>query len=170
VHLVVAPAGPAAATATAVEVLGLDRHPARRPGPAPEGPRDLSPAAVDVARRVNAVLGVRVSRERHAAVLARLVRLLATCDSPCAAGTGAASLTVPAFAQEWAERRAARMVRELTDGGYPVHGSVARLLPRGGALATHPRRADALEVVTACLARAAGAPGPHAAAEGAVRR
>jgi hypothetical protein len=174
VHLVVAPPDHASATAIVAEVLGLHPHPAGRLATDPAGPLELSPAAVDVVRRVNAVLGVRVSQERHHAVLTRLTRLVAACDP--ASGPGAASLTVPASAREWARGRAEEQVRDLTRGGYPVHGSVAGVLPRTAALASRPRRADALEVVTACLARAQGAapvegaPVRGAPVKGAVRR
>lgn len=173
VHLVVAPAGGTAATTTVAEILGIDRRrdrPTGHAGHVPTGPLDLSPAAVDVTRRVNAVLGVRVPEERHVVVLARLVKLVAAGDRTAAPGSGpGAGLTVPAFAQDWARERAEQMLRELTEGGYPVHGSAAGVLPRPGAvsgagrsagagagpwLPAHPRRAEALEVVTACLVRA----------------
>lgn len=164
-HLVVAAAGGSAATTTVAEILGIDRRrdrPTGHAGHLPTGPLDLSPAAVDVTRRVNAVLGVRVPEERHAVVLARLVQLVAAGDCATGPGSGpAAGLTVPAFAQDWARERAEQMLRELTDGGYPVHGSAAGVLPRAGArpgagprVPAHPRRAEALEVVTACLVRA----------------
>ncbi len=174
VHLVVAPRDHASATATVADIIGVDRPPTGQPASAAAGPLALSPAALDVVRRVNAVLGVRVSPERHRAVLTRLVGLVADCDP--ASGSGAASLTVPASAREWARERAEQLARELTEeltrGGYPVHGLVAGVLPRTGALASRPRRADALEVVTACLVRAQPSAGPAAAtaAEGAVRR
>lgn len=177
VHLVVAPAGCTAATTTVAEILGIDRRrdrPTGHAGHVPTGPLDLSPAAVDVIRRVNAVLGVRVPEERHVVVLARLVQLVAAGDRTAVPGSGpGAGLTVPAFARDWARERAEQMLRELTDGGYPVHGSAAGVLPRAGALSgagpvagpgagagagpwlpAHPRRAEALEVVTACLVRA----------------
>jgi hypothetical protein len=153
--------GGGAATRVVSGVLGLDLQPTEAPSEAPReapratwtGPRDLSPAAVDVARRVNAVLGVRVAEERHHVVLRRLVQLLERCDLPGPPGSGHL-LTVPEPAREWARGRAEQIVGELAAGGYPVHGSVDGVLPGSGDLATHPRREDSLEVVTACLAKA----------------
>jgi hypothetical protein len=149
VHVVVAPGGFEAATRVAADVIGVHLSPGRwrRRPPAPQpGVRDLAPAAVDVARRVNAVLGVRVGEERHAVALRRLVRTLAR---PTPSGH---ALTVPVPHRDWARSRAARLAEELSAGGYPVHGPLDGLAPRFDALPTHPRRTDALEVVvTACL-------------------
>jgi hypothetical protein len=151
VHVVVAPNGFEDAARRVAEVLRVGLARRRRPTEAAgDACRDLSPAAVDVARRVNAVLGVRVRRDRHLVVLSRLVRLLA--------GPGHArghTLTVPAAAQDWAQRRGEQLAGDLSAGGYRVHGSLDGVLPRLGALATHPRREDALEVVvTACVRQA----------------
>ncbi len=152
VHLVAAdPSGSGVAAAGVVaEVLGPDPRPPAPPSATPTGVLDLSPAAVDVARRVNAVLGVRVPPDRHRVVLRRLVELLERCDLPRPPGSEHL-LTVPEPARRWAQDRAEQQVGALSAGGYPVHGSVDRFLPRFGDLATHPRREDALEVVTACL-------------------
>jgi hypothetical protein len=114
-------------------------------GPEPEV-RDLPPAAVDVLRRVNAVLSVRVAPERQRSVLPGLVDDLASGATP---GPG---LTVPRPFQDWAGSRAERITEELRSGGYPVHGSLEGILPRVGGLRTHPSRPDALAVVlAACL-------------------
>jgi hypothetical protein len=127
-------------------------RPAGRPeegvaGPEPEV-QDLSPAAVDVLRRVNAVLSVRVTPERQRSVLPGLVDDLASVSPP---GPG---LTVPRPFQDWARSRAERIAEELRSGGYPVHGSLEGILPRVAGLRTHPSRQDALTVVlTACLRR-----------------
>lgn len=170
VHLVVAPSGFEAATRGVAEVLGIHARPRRTPPPRLDGWQDLTPAAVDVTRRVNAVLAVRVSEDRHAAVLRRLVRLLGRQErSSSAIGH---TLTVPAPARDWARTRADRMARELRAGGYPVHGSLDGVRPRFGALPSHPRREEALEVVlTACLGAARVDDRRTApAVEGAVRR
>jgi len=109
--------------------------------------RDLSPSAVDVLRRVNAVLSVRVPPHRHASVLPGLVGSLAEAKP----GPG---LTVPQPFWAWARRRAERVIEDLHAGGYPVHGSLEGLLPRFEGLRTHPSRQDALAVVLdACLRR-----------------
>ncbi|MDX6302779.1 MAG: hypothetical protein QOF53_3993 [Nocardioidaceae bacterium] len=114
-------------------------------GPEPEV-RDLSPAAVDVLRRVNAVLSVRVAPERQRSVLPGLVDDLARVAPP---GPG---LTVPPPFQDWARSRAERIADELRSGDYPVHGSLEGILPRVAGLRTHPSRQDALAVVlAACL-------------------
>jgi hypothetical protein len=151
VHVVVAPTSSTAATATVAGILGLG--PGRRRQGLGRGlqPRwhELTPAAVDVVRRVNTVLDVRVGEGRHAEVLRSLVPAVASGP------TGGPGLTVPEPSQDWVRRRAEEMAEELTAGGYPVHGSPAGLVPAFQGVPTHPRRRDVLEVVvTACLALA----------------
>jgi hypothetical protein len=153
VHVVVAGGSTDAASAGAAEVLGVGLVPRRR---ALE-PRwkDLSPSAVDVVRRVNTVLDVRVREDRHAEALRTLVPAVARAGRPDHA------LTVPEPFQDWARRRAERIESELTDGGYPVRGRLEELVPSFEGLPAHPRRADALDVLlTACLALAARAQVP----------
>ena len=152
VHVVVPPGGFDSATRAVADVLGVDPHTplraTRRERSSPLQPRwkDLTPAAVDVARRVNAVLGVRAPKERHPVALRRLVRILVP-TSPVGH-----AMTVPEPFWQWARTRAERMTEQLSDGGYPVHGRLEGLVPRFADLPTHPRSEDALEaVVTACL-------------------
>lgn len=157
VHLVVAPDGPDAAARETAALLGLHPKAARRPrAPEPRW-RDLSPAAVDVLRRVNAVLNVRAPEAVRAAVVRTLAAGLAGADRP---GDAAGPLlTVPEPFRPWALERAGAQADEIRAGGYPVHGDPDRIVPRFEGLPTHPRDTDVLRVVLdACLER----PGTHA--------
>jgi hypothetical protein len=151
VHLVVPPA-PGTAAVPVGAVLGLDLAPSRRVRLPAEPPvLALAPAAVEVLRRVNAVLNVRVPEPRRTAVR----RTLGVTLARTMPGADAARLTVPRPLRDWAREHAERVVGELTAAGYPVHGRLTDAVPRFRGPATHPRRADALDlVVDACLARA----------------
>lgn len=157
VHLVVA-AG-ADATGLAARALGLDLQRSASGSAAVEPRwRPLGPAAVDVLRRVNAVLTVRVEAPRGE----RLVRELAVLlDAQPDRGGG---LTVPAAFAGWAAERARGLADELRSGGYPVHGDPDRVVPRSAGLPTRPSRADVLRtVVDACLGQAGASTGPRKA-------
>ena len=146
---VVAPTG--TPTGTAAEVLGLPLRPGTRP-PAPARCRDLSPAAVDVARRVNGVLGVRTDPRRRVEAVRGLVDALDVA-TPGAARTG--GLTVPAEHRDWCADRAEQVTDDLRAGGYPVHGRLEDLVPRFEGLPTSPPRAEVLAVaLAACLRQA----------------
>jgi hypothetical protein len=146
VHVVVAPADPARVVADLLGVtLGRARHPHLRPRW-----KDLSPAAVDVVRRVNAVLNVRAEGARRADAVRACAALLAAVDSP------APRLALPERFRDWATARATRLADDLRAGGYPVHGDLVRVVPRFESLPTAPRHDDVLRVVVdACLRRAA---------------
>lgn len=111
--------------------------------------RDLSPAEVDVVRRVNAVLAVRTGPE-HAAglrrtLVAELADLLPRRHPPQALG-------VPPRLQPWARARALRMVEQLGSGGYVVHGDLERIMPRFEQPETRPPGSTVLRLLTlACL-------------------
>jgi hypothetical protein len=127
---------------TAVDVLGLDTaEPA-----GPPHPRSLSPAAVDLLRRLNRVLGVRVSGEDRPGHLRRAAALLPVTDG--------SALAVPPRFRGWLDERAAEVTEGLRAGGYAVHGDLARIAPRHGG-ATHPRRPDVLALVLDTCLRAA---------------
>jgi hypothetical protein len=92
------------------------------------------------------VLNVRVPDSRRPALRRLLTRTLHT-DEPTAP-----ALTVPAPYQQWARARGERIVEELSSGGYPVHGRLGDTVPRFERFATHPQRADTLDLVLrACL-------------------
>ena len=154
VRLVVVPT-PRSAAALVGDALGLDLAPSRRvrlAGPPPVLP--LSPAAVDVVRRVNAVLDVRVAGPRRAGRRRALAAMLAAFPE----GTGQ-TLTVPPPLRDWAREQGRRAVEELTSAGYPVHGRLTDAVPRFQGLASHPSRAEALDlVVQACLTVAGPSP------------
>jgi hypothetical protein len=140
VHLVSTEGDRAAAIRDA---LGL---PTRRPG-APPRLRELAPEAVDLCRRVNAVLAVRVEQERHRAALTSLVRSLATH------GPGQC-LTVPGRRRHWARSRAHGLADDLRSGGYRVHGDLGRLLPAFAGV-TGPDTGEELAVALSGCARLA---------------
>jgi hypothetical protein len=130
VHVV---AGPDARRTTA-EVLGL-----RTADPAAPGdPRSLSPAAVDVLRRLNGVLNVRFPVEVRSAHLRHVAGLLPEDPAP--------ALDVPHRHRAWLDDRARRVADDLRAGGYAVHGDLAGLAPRHVG-APHPRGTDVLALV-----------------------
>ncbi len=146
VHLVVA-AG-ADATDRVAEVLGLDVEPSSSASVVPRW-KPLTPAAVDVARRVNAVLAVRVEPARRDRAVRDLAALLA------ARGDHGRGLTVPSPFAGWASARAGDLAGDLRAGGYPVHGDLDRVAPRSEGLPGRPSRAAVLRtVVDACLDQA----------------
>lgn len=148
VHLVVAPTDAAGATRTVADLLGV-RLRETAPHVVPRW-RDLSPAAVDVARRVNGVLGVRVGEQRRRQAARTLVAALAGCDP------ATHPLTVAEQHQDWVRDRARQMAEELGAGGYPVHGRPEDLVPRFTGVPTRPRPAEVLDMVEqGCLAQAA---------------
>jgi hypothetical protein len=139
VHLVSADGDPAAAVA---EALGL--APQRHAGSSPRL-RRLSPQAVDLCRRVNAVLAVRVDEERHRTAVAGLVSALA-CSGP---GEG---LTVPRRRRRWARSRAQGLAEALRSGGYRVHGDLGRLVPTFAGVAGPDRGEELAVALSACAA------------------
>jgi hypothetical protein len=146
VHLVVA-AG-ADATDRVAEVLGLDVEPSSSVSVVPRW-KPLTPAAVDVARRVNAVLAVRVEPARRDRAVRDLAALLS------ARGDHGRGLTVPSPFAGWASARAGDLAGDLRAGGYPVHGDLDRVAPRSEGLPDRPSRAAVLRtVVDACLDQA----------------
>ena len=146
VHVVVTPDDAPRVVAGLLGVtLGSARHPELRPRW-----RDLSPAAVDVARRVNAVLNVRAAGPRRDDAVRACAALLDAVDTP------APRLALPERFRDWATARATRLTEDLRADGYPVHGDLVEVVPRFESLPTAPRHDDVLRVVVdACLRRAA---------------
>lgn len=87
-------------------------------------PRVRVPGAdqAELARRVAAVVGLKVPAERRPDLMRTLQRRIPD--------TGAAPVGVPAREREWVASSAARMTRSLTRAGYPVVGDLADLAPR----------------------------------------
>jgi hypothetical protein len=155
VHVVVAPGGRPAAVQRTADVLGVRLGVRARRAPRRSGPPrwvDLSPAAVDVVRRVNAVLAVRAPADHRPAAVRRLSALLL---AEGATGSFPPPLTVPARFQDWAAERAEGLTEELRTGGYAVHGDLARLVPTFTGVPTHPRREEVLGLVVAACVRQA---------------
>ncbi|MCF6378366.1 hypothetical protein L2K70_12195 [Nocardioides KLBMP 9356] len=79
----------------------------------------------ELARRVAAVVGLRVDRKDRPGLMRTLQRRIP--DS------GVAPVGVPAREHQWVERSAARTVRAVQRAGYAVVGDLAGLEPRAGA-------------------------------------
>jgi hypothetical protein len=141
VHVVVA-SDDAALRRTAAEVLGIQEPAAPGPG------FPSSPAEVDVLRRLNGMLRVRVDRERHRLLLAGVaVQVMgAEADEP---------LRVPDRCADWADAQEGRMLRALEDGGYAVHGDLDAARGRSPRTADRPRRRHVLDAALAACLRAA---------------
>ena len=95
------------------------------------GVRSLPPVAVpgadqaELARRVAAVVGIRVDRQERPALMRTLRRRMP--DS------GVAPVGVPAREWDWVAASAARTVRGVSRAGYPVVGDLTDLEPRSAA-------------------------------------
>jgi hypothetical protein len=76
----------------------------------------------EVARRVAAVVGLKVPADQRPALMRTLQRRIPD--------TGTAPVVVPARERDWVASAAARMTRSLTRAGYPVVGDLADLAPR----------------------------------------
>ena len=79
----------------------------------------------ELARRISAVVGIRVPVAERPALMRTLQRRMP--DS------GVAPVVVPAAEHEWVASSAERMARRLTRAGYPVVGDLADLAPRAAA-------------------------------------
>ncbi|MCY4728062.1 hypothetical protein NYO98_17395 [Nocardioides sp. STR2] len=79
----------------------------------------------ELARRISAVVGIRVPVAERPALMRTLQRRMP--DS------GVAPVVVPAAEHAWVASSAARMTRRLTRAGYPVVGDLADLAPRAAA-------------------------------------
>ena len=102
------------------------------------GVRRLPPVRVpgadqaELARRISAVVGIRVPVAERPALMRTLQTRMP--DS------GVAPVVVPAAEHEWVATSAARMTRRLTRAGYPVVGDLADLAPRAAADRPGPSR------------------------------
>ena len=133
VHVVTGPD----ALATAARILRV-RLPELQDGAAAADTRSLSPAAVDLVRRLNRVLNVRLPEGRRVGYLRRLVELLPEDPDPV--------LDVPEECRDWLDARARTVAHALGTGGYAVHGDLDRIAPRHEG-AAHSRRLDVLDLV-----------------------
>jgi hypothetical protein len=139
----------------AVEAIGirLDRVPPVRFG-APRASRTatdlepvpLSPPAVDLVRRLNEVLHVRLDPLHHESVLRDLVPRLPRDPQP---------LAVPALHRQWLHRQARRLTEHLGENGYAVHGDLDRVAARHSG-PSGPRHRDVLDVLLDAVLQVAG--------------
>lgn len=123
--------------ATAASVLGLSHVDA-----GPTDPRSLPPTAVDLLRRLNRVLNVRLPERERTPRLRWVAGRLPAVDAP--------ALSVPARVRPWLEDRARRVADALAAGGYAVHGDLTGIAPRHDG-APHPRNAEVLDLVLATV-------------------
>lgn len=123
--------------AAAASVLGVSHV-----DTAPTDPRSLPPAAVDVLRRLNRVLNVRLPEAERSPRLRWVASRLPQDPAP--------ALAVPERFRPWLEQRAARVAEDLVAGGYAVHGDLTGIAPRHDG-APHPRNAEVLDLVLATV-------------------
>lgn len=145
VHVVVAPADPVEATRMVAAALCVraGRSQSHRP-PAPPPLLQLSPSAVDVVRRVNAILAVKATEAQHARAVRHLRMVLRDTNTEAGARR---DLTVPVPFQGWARTQAERLTDDLRRRGYPVHGDLGRIVPSFEDVPTRPDRATVLRLV-----------------------
>jgi hypothetical protein len=137
VHVVLGP-DDRAARRTAADVLGLRVV-------EPTSPPDLetlSAAGVQLMRRANAVLNVRVSADRRRGLVRRLTSLLHD-EEPL-------RLTIPVEQQNWAQARSAQLAEQLSSGRYAVHGDLDEIVLRPPHATAH--RTGGREVLDLTLA------------------
>ncbi len=148
VHVVVEP-DPVAARRTVSELLVLR-------GREPDQPplRDLSLPAIDLLRRLNPVLAVRMPPERARAATREAAAVLAPGADPPPDPP-----VLPQRHLDWATAAAARLTDDLRAGGYAVHGDLDGLAVRPRTGTARPRHRDVRDLVLdACLALADRAP------------
>jgi hypothetical protein len=104
----------------------------------------LSPSAVDVVRRVNAILAVKATETQHTGAVRRLRLVLQGANTEADARRG---LTVPVPFQDWARAQAERLSDDLRHRGYPVHGDLGRIVPAFDDVPTRPDSATVLRLV-----------------------
>ena len=129
---------------TAADLLGIRlRAPGRASTP------DLLPlpgAAVDLLRRVNQVLVVRVPEDQQAAFRRVVSASWASGSRGMPADADEPGIVVPSRHRHWVEEQSARLVKELRRGGYPVHGDLDRITARQLG-PQRPRRREVLDLV-----------------------
>jgi hypothetical protein len=110
-----------------------------------------SPAAVDVLRRLNAVLSIRVDASRAQLLRDRVLpRLLQGPD-----GSG---LQAPERYRDWSKQRAVGIQNRLSAEGYAVHGNLDDLVPgHDDVTPGNPVRSDVLDTALRACLRAAEA-------------
>lgn len=143
VHVLVGRHDDPAVRRTAAEILGV-RVPTAVPTTGPS-----TPAEVDVVRRLNAVLMVRLPGRRHRTVLRRgLPGLFDGSPHP--------PLALPEASRTWAHGHAARIAEALAAGGYAVHGDLAEVTSLRTDTVARPQPGRVLDAtLTACLRAAA---------------
>ena len=110
---------------------------------------DLLPlpgAAVDLLRRVNQVLVVRVPEDQQAAFRRVVSASWASGSRGMPADADEPGIVVPSRHRHWVEEQSARLVKELRRGGYPVHGDLDRITARQLG-PQRPRRREVLDLV-----------------------
>ena len=112
----------------------------------PPRPEPLSADAGELLTRVNGVLRVLVTPERHQLLLDQVLVPLLTDER-------GARPAVPPRLRDWVAGRAERLVEDLSRAGYPVHGELASLLPRSREEPAATTGAGVLDVALRALLR-----------------
>ncbi|CAN5229761.1 hypothetical protein BH18ACT9_BH18ACT9_15910 [soil metagenome] len=142
------------AVRSTTQLLGIGNR-GKRPASSPR-PMPLTAAGTDLLRRVNQVLDVRVPKDQKPAFRDAVTSTLPWLPE----GSVDPGLVVPPQHRSWVREQAARVVDELSRGGYPVHGDLEQIaLRRDGPV--HPSRPEVLDLVLDSVLRIAQhAPGP----------
>ena len=139
---------------TAADLLGIRLRAAGR-----ASTPDLLPlpgAAVDLLRRVNQVLAVRVPEDQQAAFRRVVSASWASGSRGMPADADEPGIVVPSRHRHWVEEQSARLVKELRRGGYPVHGDLDRITARQLG-PQRPRRREVLDLVLDAVLEVAAA-------------
>ncbi len=121
---------------------------------APGLPQPMAAAAVDLGRRVSAVLRPLATPEARSRLITGVLR-------PVLADAPGLPLVVPAAHRAWIGSEAERLHRQLGRGRYPVHGDPALVLPVDRAGVERPDAAETLALALRLLLSAALTPTPE---------
>ncbi|MGH3345364.1 MAG: hypothetical protein ACRDO4_00150 [Nocardioides sp.] len=120
----------------------------------PVSPQPMAASAVDLGRRVSAVLRPVAAPQDRAGLIAGVLR-------PVLADAPGLPLVVPARHRAWVTEEAERLHRQLARGRYPVHGDPGLVLPVDRAGVETPDAAESLALALRLLLSAALTPTPE---------
>ncbi|HEX6148897.1 hypothetical protein [Nocardioides sp.] len=117
-------------------------------------PQPMAASAVDLGRRVCAVLRPLAAPEDRARLITDVLR-------PVLADAPGLPLAVPSAHRAWVRSEAERLHRQLGRGRYPVHGDAGLVLPVDRAGVENPDVAETLALALRLLLSAALTPTPE---------